>query len=127
MQPVFDFLGSAAGVEILRIIDSIGTIVAAILSGAALKNASQVKRALGGVVERTAAEWVRDLFRRKSGPKARASATLEEQPVTLTERIEGLKTTYERNWVMQGILNQEVRKRLDRVDPPRRKATPTDD
>jgi hypothetical protein len=122
VNSIVDFFGSAAGVEILRIIDSVGTIVAAILSGAALNNAIKVKKAIGGTIEQGIKDsingWLRKVFRRRR----RASATLvQPPPMTVVDQIEGLKNTYERNWVAQGIKNSEVDRRLDRIDPHGRK------
>lgn len=120
MHEFFDFLGTPTGSRVLSIVGNLTTIVAAVISGKALQNTVQIKNVIGGVVRRPFRHVVRDLVSRKSGVKPRPSATLEE-PVTLTERIDGLKTTYERNWVQTGIRLSRVEKRLDRVDP-RRKA-----
>jgi hypothetical protein len=125
VQAVIDFFGSAAGVEILRIIDSVGTIIAAILSGAALNNAIKVKKAIGGTIEQGLKDAIKGWFAAllpKRRRRASMSATLEQPPpMTIDQKIEGLKETYEKNWTGTGMRLTDLERRMDRIAPRRHK------
>jgi hypothetical protein len=116
----FDFLATASGQEVLRILEGAVNIVAAILTGAALRNISQVKKMIGGIVK---PGLVRRLFRRArhstpAEPDAKPDAF---QSLTLVQKVDMLKDNIETVSLRQGVDSKDVHERLDRVDPPTRR------
>lgn len=117
----WDFLATRNAGDIIRLIEGVVGIVAAVLSGAALRNVLGLKKMIGTPIERTLGQVIRGLFRR--GPKHGRStpATVLDKPLTVEQQIEGLKELTERLWVQQGLAVKHIEQRLDRVDPPTRK------
>jgi hypothetical protein len=123
MNVLIDFFGSQAGVELLRIADSVLNIVAAIISGVALRNISQVKKAVGGAIGRPLRQTLGDLLhRKKHATSAEPDLKLDAfQSLTLAQKVDMLKDNQEILWLRQGVESESVKGRLDRVDPPTRK------
>lgn len=117
---VFDFLATQSGSQLLGICGAIVNIVAAILTGAALRNISQVRKMVGGIVK---PGLLKRLFGRR---KHEADAPVDAKPdafqsLTLAEKVDMLKNNQELLWVRQGIDSADTTARLDRVDPPNRR------
>jgi hypothetical protein len=109
---LFDFLATQSGSELLRIIGNVVSIVGAVLTGAALRNISQLKKMIGGVVKPTVLSRI---FRRaRHGSDAVADAQPDAfQSMTLAQKVDNLKDNQELLWLRSQV--------PPRVDPPNRR------
>lgn len=117
----WDFLSTQSATETLRLLEGVVGVVAAILSGAALRNISQVRKVLGGPIRRTLRQVLRETFRRGPRHGEGSSASVLDEPLTLEQKVDSLQRLTERLWVQQGLDARHIDERLDRVDPPTRR------
>lgn len=126
---LFDFLNTENGREIIRLLEGVVTIVAAVLSGNAARSARQAREMIGGKVGRTAYQWAAGLFRRPRHGRSTVVPQMRDEPLTLDQKIDLLQQTQERMWTNQGRAIHELARTLDNIAPPsgRRRGEPEDD
>lgn len=115
---LFDFLATQSGAELLRILEGFVNIVAAVLTGAALRNIFEVKKMIGGLTKPGRLKRLVRRVRHIPEPVVKLDAF---QSLTLPQKVDMLKDNIETVSLRQGVDSQDIRTRLDRVDPPTRR------
>lgn len=118
---VFEFLDSRSGGDLLRLLEGVVTIVAAVLSGSAARNAREAKNLIGGPIERTLGQVLRGFFRRGPAHERLRPVKVLDKPLTVEQKIDALQVLTEKLWLRQGLETKTITERLDRVDPPTRR------
>lgn len=116
----WEFLSTRNAGDIIRLIEGVVGIVAAVLSGAALRNVIGLRKMIGGPLQRTVGQVVRSWFHTPKHNRVTLVKGLQppDEGLPLDQRVDLLQQTLERLWTNQGQQITDIRKRVDKMDPP---------